>query len=255
MRQIVDKIGAILQLYSFEKTEWGVTEISRELNIPKSSVSELMTSLASQGLVERIPPGRYRLGWRWFSVNQVLLDSSALVREGKVILNEMAERHGESCHLTVFERFEVVLVERVQASLTTQILMSKVGTKMPVHATASGKMMLAHHAWPDVEKHLALDQLQAFSPKTITAPETLKRNVDWARQSGVAVDHEEFILGLSSVASPVVNAHGKVVAAVGFSMPTHKLNEQLDQFCLITRQSAARLSTRLGHTAGSVRNF
>ncbi len=248
MRQIVDKIGAILDLYTFDKSEWGVTEVSRELDIPKSSVSELMTSMANQGLVERIPPGRYRLGWRWFSVNQVLLDSSTLLKEGRQILHEMAERHGESCHLAVFERTEAVLVEKAQASLTTQILMSKVGSKFPAHATASGKLLLANLGAVDVERFLPPDGLMAYSPKTILSVDTLKEQLVQVRANGLAVDHEEFILGLSSVAAPVFNAHGKLVAALSFSMPAHRLIEQSDQFGLIIKQCAARLSTRLGYT-------
>jgi IclR family transcriptional regulator, KDG regulon repressor len=253
VRQIVDKIGSILQLYTFDKNEWGVTEVSRELGIPKSSVSELMTSMASQGLIERVPPGRYRLGWRWFSVNQVLLDSSLVLKEGRLVLNEMAERYGESCHLTVFERFEAILVEKAQANLTTQILMSKVGTKLPVHATASGKLLIAHQPWADFEKAIPVSGLDVLSPHTITSPETLMAELETVRRAGVAFDREEYILGLSSIAAPVMNAHGKLVAALGISMPAHRLAEQGEQFTLICKQSAARLSSRLGYTVGGLR--
>jgi IclR family transcriptional regulator, KDG regulon repressor len=253
VRQIVDKIGSILDLFTFDKSEWGVTEISRELDIPKSSVSELMTSMALQGLVERIPPGRYRLGWRWFSVNQVLLDSNALIKEGRSILHEMAERHGESCHLSVFERSEAVLIEKAQASLTTQILMSKVGTKLPLHASASGKLMLAFMQPADLEKAIPENGLMAYSPKTILSTEVLMRNIEGIRMTGVAVDNEEFVLGLSSIAAPVHNSHGKMIAALGFSMPAHRLAEQLEQFMLITKQCASRLSARLGFTTSGFR--
>lgn len=253
MRQIVDKIGAILNLYTFDKSEWGVTEVSRELDIPKSSVSELMTSMALQGLVERVPPGRYRLGWRWFSVNQILLDSSQLIKEGRTILYEMAERHGESCHLSVYERTEAVLIEKAQANLTTQILMSKVGTKFPLHATASGKLMLAFMQPADMDGLLGSDPMMAFSPKTILSKDVLKRNLEGIRIAGAAVDSEEFVLGLSSIAAPVYNAHGKMIAALGFSMPSQRLAENLEQFTLITKQCSARLSGRIGYSSNGLR--
>ena len=81
MRQIVDRIGAILSLYSFERPEWGVSELAGRLALPKSTVSELLASLSGQGFVERTPRGRYRLGWRLFELNHVLLESTPLVRE------------------------------------------------------------------------------------------------------------------------------------------------------------------------------
>lgn len=253
MRQIVDKVGAILALFTFDKSEWGVTEISRELDIPKSSVSELMTSMALQGLVERIPPGRYRLGWRWFSVNQVLMESNALIKEGRTILHEMADRHGESAVLAVFERTEAILIEKAQASLTTQILMSRVGSKLPLHSTASGKLMLAFMSPAEIEKRLTPESLIAYSPKTILSVDVLMRNIEGIRLTGIAIDAEEHVLGLSSLAAPVHNAHGKVIAALGFAMPSHRLSEQLDQFVLITKQCASRLSARLGFSPSGLR--
>ena len=131
VRQIVDRIGAILALYSFEQPEWGVSEIGARLGLPKSSVSELLASLAAQGIVERTPRGRYRLGWRLFELNHVLLESKPLVREARRGMQELVERHGESSHLMVLDRHQAVIVEKVQATLATQILMSRVGLRLP----------------------------------------------------------------------------------------------------------------------------
>ncbi len=125
MRQIVDRIGAILALYSFDHPEWGVSAIGVRLGLPKSSVSELLASLAAQGIVERTPRGRYRLGWRLFELNHVLLESKPLVREARRAMQELVERHGESSHLMVLDRHQAVIVEKVQATLATQILMSR----------------------------------------------------------------------------------------------------------------------------------
>src|SRR5512138_3051159 len=143
MRQIVDKIGTILSLYSFERPELVVTELAGELSWPKSTISESLASLARQGFLERTRRGRFRLGWRFFGLNQVLLESTPLVRESRRAMQELVERHGESSHLMVLERHQAVIVEKVQASLAMQILMSRVGLRLPAHCSACGKLLLA----------------------------------------------------------------------------------------------------------------
>jgi len=253
VRQIVDRIGAILSLYSFERPEWGVSEIAARLALAKSTVSELLASLSQQGMVERTPRGRYRLGWRIFELNQVLLESTPLVRESRRAMQELVERHGESSHLMVLERNEAVIVEKVQATLATQILMSRVGLRLPAHCSACGKLLLASRSWSEVERVFDQVELARFTPATITDLGRLRAELDEARARGVAFDREEIVPGLSCVAAPIRDESGDVIAAISLSVPTYRFTGEEDGYVQMIAAVAERISRRLGHGPASLR--
>lgn len=247
MRQIVDRIGAILSLYSFDRPEWGVTEIATRLSLAKSTVSELLASLSAQGVVERTPRGRYRLGWRIFELNHVLLESTPLVRESRRAMQELVERHGESSHMMVLERNEAVIVEKVQATLATQILMSRVGLRLPAHCSACGKLLLAFRPWDEVCKSFDNVELRSFTPATITDLERLRTELADARARGLAYDREEIVPGLSCVAAPISDESGEVIAAISLSVPTYRFRGEEDGYAQMIAGVAQRISRRLGH--------
>ncbi|HPU51096.1 MAG TPA: IclR family transcriptional regulator [Burkholderiaceae bacterium] len=248
MRQIVDRIGSILALYSFEQPEWGVSAIGVRLGLPKSSVSELLSSLAAQGFVERTPRGRYRLGWRLFELNHVLLESKPLVREARRAMQELVERHGESSHLMVLDRHQAVIVEKVQATLATQILMSRVGLRLPAHCSACGKLLLAWRPWTEVSQMFEQIELIRFTPATLTDLEALERELKTIRHAGVAFDHEEIVPGLSCVAAPVRDATGEPVAGISLSVPTYRFIGGEDAYVRLIANTAWRISCRLGYS-------
>ena len=246
MRQIVDKIGTILSLYSFERSELGVSELSAELSWPKSTVSEILASLVRQGFVERTPRGRFRLGWRFFELNQVLLESTPLVRESRRAMQELVERHGESSHLMVLERHQAVIVEKMQASLATQILMSRVGLRLPAHCSACGKLLLALLPWEEVRSVFDLVELKPFTPATITDLGALERELAGIRERGVAYDREEIVPGLTCVAAAVRNEEGKAIAAMSISIPSYRFADSEPAYTDMIRTAAQRVSRKLG---------
>lgn len=247
MRQLVDKIGTILSLFSFERSELGVSELSAELSWPKSTVSEILASLVRQGLVERTPRGRFRLGWRLFELNQVLLESTPLVRESRRAMQELVERHGESSHLMVLDRHEAVIVEKVQASLATQILMSRVGLRLPAHCSACGKLLLALLPWDEVRRVFAMVELKPFTPATLTDLGGLERELAEIRERGVAYDREEIVPGLSCVAAPIRNDEGKPIAAISVSIPSYRFAGGEPGYIDMVRGAALRVSHKLGY--------
>lgn len=245
MRQIVDKIGAILGLYSFERPEWGVGELAQALAAPKSTVSEILSSLATQGLVERTAHGRYRLGWRCFGLNEVLLQTNPLVRESRREMEELVERYGESSHLMVLDRHEAVIVERVRATVAMQILMSRVGLRLPVHSSACGKVLLAWQPWEDVIAMFGDVELKSFTPSTIRSLPQLADELQATRERGVAYDRDEMVEGLSCIAAPVFGAGGKVAAAISMSIPSYRFAEEQRAFEQRIGVAAQRITRRL----------
>jgi IclR family KDG regulon transcriptional repressor len=255
MRQIVDKIGKILSLYSFERPELGVTELATELAWPKSTVSEIMASLSSQGFTERTPKGRFRLGWRFFELNQVLLEATPLVRESRRAMQELVERHGESSHLMVLERHQAVIVEKVQASLATQVLMSRVGLRQPAYGSACGKLLLAQLPWEEVRQVFDNIELTPFTHATITRLEALECELAEIRVRGIAFDREEIVPGLTCVAAPVRNEEGKTIAAMSVSIPTYRFADGEPGYVEMIHTAALRVSRKLGFVERDVQTL
>src|ERR671913_2508811 len=99
MLRTIKKATQVLDLFSLERPEWGVSEAARALNLPKSTTSELMSSLANQRLLSRTAKGRYRLGWRLFGLSQTLLDTTGFRIDARRGMEQLVKTRGETGHL------------------------------------------------------------------------------------------------------------------------------------------------------------
>jgi IclR family transcriptional regulator, KDG regulon repressor len=247
MRQIVDKISAILSLYSFEKSDWGVTEISKKLSMPKSTVSELLSSLVEQGFLSRSVKARFSLGWRFFGLNQILLESTPMVRESRKAMTEVAERTGEICHFMVLDRADSVVVEKVQPSGNTTGHSAKVGVRCGAYASAGGKVMLAFMPWDQIESLFASAESGAPHSATIQSLDKLRSELEIARERGVAFDREGLTSGVTSVAAPIRDYNGKVIASISLSASSQRFSTAEMQFVSIIAEAGRKVSSGLGY--------
>ncbi len=114
MLRTIEKATQVLDLFSLERPEWGVSEAARTLKLPKSTTSELMSSLANQRLLSRTAKGRYRLGWRLFELSQALLDTTDFRIEARRVMEQLVKARGETVHLAVLDGVQAVYVEKLQ---------------------------------------------------------------------------------------------------------------------------------------------
>lgn len=247
MLNTVFKAGKVLNLFSFKTPEWGVTDVARALDIPKSTASDVMASLAEQGLLNRTLGGRYRLGWRLFELSQVLLDNTEFCTEARREMQELVERWGETTHLAVLEGIEVIYVEKMQATPAVQILLSRIGGRLPAHCSGVGKVLLAYRPWLEVTRLLEDQELPPFTPNTVTTLDGLAQELAQVRQRGYAYDKEEVALGLCCVAAPIRNLDGRVIAAISISLPAYRFYPQQDNYTNIITTVAKRISKNLGY--------
>ena len=247
MRYMMEKVGNVLNLFSFERPEWGVSEVAKALGLPKSTVSEIMASLASQCLLFRTGEGRYRLGWRLFHLSQVLLDNTDFCIEARKVMRELVERWGETSHLAVLDEGQVLYVEKLQGTPAVQILLSHVGGRLPAHCSGIGKVLLAHREWQEVITLLEPQGLRAFTPHTITALGQLALELEEVRKQGYAYDHEEVALGLYCVAAPIHDLDGHVIAAMILSVPAYRFYPKEDTYTMTIVKAAQIISEALGY--------
>ncbi|MFA9430371.1 IclR family transcriptional regulator [Egicoccus sp. AB-alg2] len=243
--QSVDRAVSIMEILA--RDGWsGVTEIARELDVHKSTVFRLVSTLEARGIVEQDPSSnKYRLGFAMARLAAGIRGEIDLVEVARPACEQLSERLDEPVNLAVLEEGEVISI--VQADLSTSLIsVDWIGQRHPLHATASGKVFLT---WgpADLRQDVLGRPLQARTKRTITDPDELRRDLERARSRGYAVTIGELERGLHAVAAPVRDPDGVVVAAIVASGPEYRLEpRQLADAGALVRETADTVSRRLG---------
>ena len=233
----------IIDLFSSERPEWGVSEAARALGLAKSTTSESMSELAELRLLRRASGrGRYRLGWRLFELSQTLLDTTEFRSEARSVMEELVMNWGETVHLAVLNDAQVVYVEKLQPTPTVKIKITRSGARLPAHCSGVGKVLLAHVEWKYVAELLGSQGMPALTPNTITTLEGLAEELERVRERGYAYDHEETLIGLCCAAAPIHDFRGTVIAAVSISVPAYRFGPRQDEYTAAIRNAAQRIS-------------
>ena len=244
--QSVDRAVAILDLLA-ERSEAGVTEIADAIGVHKSTASRLLASLEAGRLVEQTTHrGSFRLGFGLMRLAAPVAGRMDVTREGLPVLETLAAEVGETVNLAVLRGTDVVNLEQVRgpATITT---VNWVGQPTPLHATASGKVLLAAFAPDDLAAFLARP-LPRLTPQTIAEAPALARELARVREQGYATTAEELEQGLDAVAAPVRDAGGHVVAAISVSGPVYRFDAaRMAEVAPAVVAAAADLSRRLGY--------
>jgi len=243
----VQKVGEVLELFTREHPEWGVSEVAKALAIPKSSAHALLATLAQIGFLKRTREGRYRLGWRILALSQVLLSTSSWREEARRAMEELVARFGETTHLAVLECGRVVYVEKLEGTRAVRVVNTGVGVELPAHCSAVGKVLLAFRPWEEVERIMAERGMPAFTPNTITTLDELKTELQAVRERGYAYDIEEVVPELCCVAAPIRDHTGEVVAALSLSVPFYRFQQLKEEYRRSVLEAAHRVSERLGY--------
>ncbi|HEV2582021.1 MAG TPA: IclR family transcriptional regulator, partial [Ktedonobacteraceae bacterium] len=184
MLQTVQKAAEVLDLFSVEHPEWGVSELSKKLSFPKSSTSELVSTLVEQGLLRRTNSGRYKLGWRIVALSQILLSTTDFRTEARLIMESLIARFGETVHLAALESGQVIYIDKLQGTRAVQVSVTGVGHRLPAHCSGVGKAILADYPWEDVIQILNTRGMPPLTPNTITSPETFKQELEQVAAQG-----------------------------------------------------------------------
>ncbi len=223
-----------------------LTDLADGLQMNKSTLLRLLTTLQEFDLVERDPRNEcYRLGLRTLHWAESCLGSMQIRRIAAPFLATLMETTRETIHLVTYENGRVVYIDKVDSPNTLRIV-SRVGMHMPAHSTAVGKALLAYlpaSAFNEVVER----GLTPRTPRTLTSPQALLHNLQEVRQQGYALDDEENELEVRCAAAPLFDHQGNAIAAVSVSGPIHRVSsERLEALGLQARQTAEQISERLG---------
>jgi IclR family transcriptional regulator, KDG regulon repressor len=247
--QVLDRAINILEFIGRQSSgEAALPELSAAMKLHKTTTHRIAHVLESRGLLRRgLDSNRYRLGLHLYDLGCQALDHVNIRDEARPLMTRVAFEVGETVHLALLDRAEVLYIERVEAqrSLT---MGSKLGARNPVYCTALGKAILAWSPEAEVDRVLGGSRMEARTRNTITNVLTLKRELERIRDRGYAIDDEEIEEGIRCIAAPILSANDRAVAAISVSGPSSRITPDRYQLIGKTMMNAAQeLSTRMGH--------
>jgi DNA-binding IclR family transcriptional regulator len=216
------RVVEVLDLLGESRDGLGVREVARRLRIHPSTSSRLLATLATSGLLERDEPSaRYRIGARIVGLAAAAVDRLPVVSQARPELEHLSAVTSETVNLAIRDGRHVVYVDQVTPAQTV-VMASWVGRRSPVHASSSGKVLLAFGAQEPRDAVRALGRLERLTGRTVTDPRALVETLARARRQGYAASAGELETGLVTIAAPVV-VDGRGIAAVSVSGPSYRL--------------------------------
>lgn len=237
----------ILRCFSASNPSYSLTELSRKLGIHKSTVHRLLATLEEYGFVERDPlTGHYRLGLRVLELGFAAASTLDLRREARPYLEELQKKCGETVHLAVLDRGQVVYLDKLEGQGAIRIY-SQIGRRAPAHCTGLGKAMLAYLPESEVRAIIREHGLPAFTSNTITDEEELLRTLAEVRECGFARDRGEHEAPITCVAAPLLDYTRRVVGAISITCVASQTSEEtMARYAELVRETAYKISRSLG---------
>ena len=211
---VLDRVTAIFDAFGEQDDGLGVSELARRANLPKSTVSRIAADLVAQRFLDRDGDKLY-LGVRLFELAQTVEQPRRLRHFAFPVMTELRDATGQTVSLAVLEGADVVFVAIVRGERTSKPL-ARIGCRLPAHATALGKAILAFSP-PSVVERIIQGGLEVRTPHTISEPSVLLRELTDVRRLGVATEKEECANDRACAASPILGHGGVPIAAISVS--------------------------------------
>lgn len=243
------RVIRILEAISSSTAGLKHSEIAEILNIPKGSLSLLLSDLVAQDYLSQDKERRrYMLGPQILVIAKRYLAGLDVVQLGRPILKKLVSDSGECVEIGVRRGNDILMICREDCSRPLRSVI-QIGDRAPLYATAAGKAILAHLPEDEIEEYLSTVHLKSITKRTITSPKALRKDLEAIRAGGVAYCREELNEGVVAMGMPVFDGDGRVHASLVIPVPTIRFNNKKEKRVeLALREGASNLSHKLGFT-------
>lgn len=217
--------------------------LAEDLDLPKATVHRIACQLENEGLLQREPDGkRFTGGTRLRTLAISTLSNSVITANRHAILKTLSEEINETCNLVALNGNEIFYLDRIESNWPHRIHLP-VGSNLPLHCTAAGKLFLAHMP-PEVRERLICSTpLKRHTEKTITDEKDLEVHLNEIAGAGVSFDTGEYLEDMVAIAAPVIGEDGKMCFSIAIHAPSARRSlEELKQFLPNLRQTAALMA-------------
>ena len=232
---------AVMRAFREQNDRLTLSDVSRITGLSRAAVRRSLLTLEALGYAES--SGRYfSLSPQVLTLAQAYLSSSPVPRVAQSFLEKVSERLGESCSLSILHHDEVIYIAR-SAKKRIGSLHRDVGTHLPAHCTSMGRVLLAALSDRELDAFLGHAKLESYTRNTITDADELRAAIDKVRRSNYCLVDEELEIDLRTLAIPIQNAPGRVIAAmnIGARASLTSRKQMLDDFLPVMREAAANM--------------
>ncbi|NMO51704.1 IclR family transcriptional regulator [Actinoplanes sp. TBRC 11911] len=213
---VTSRALALLGAFDADHRSLTLSDMGRRAGLPLATAHRLAGELAAWGALDRQPGGEYVVGRRLWDLGMLAPVQAGLRQAASPFLHDLYGTTLATVHLAVRDGTKVLYLDRLSGHVSVPVV-SRVGSRLPMHATGVGKVLLAYA--PDDVRAEVLGKLTRVTAYTITQPARLLEQLRRVRGEGFATTGEEMSLGACSVAVPVRGADGDVAAALGIVVP------------------------------------
>lgn len=247
----VSRAMDLLNCFSYEKPEWSLSELSRELKQPKSVVSRLLSTMKEGNFVEQSNrTKKYQLGIAIFHLGAVAESHMDLRRQAYDSMLSLAEATSETVLLSILHNNSSVCVEKIDSPHTVKV-MAEVGRRLELYAGAPHKMLLAYYSHEELEKVLP-EKLETYGPNAPKDKVSLKEQLELIRKRGYAISQEERSSGVGSISAPIRNKDSRVIASLSLAIPLNRFtSDRIPQLLDDVQSHARQISLKIGCRPGT----
>lgn len=238
----------ILEVFSEERPSLSLVEIAAAVDLDKSTAFRFVYTLQELGYLERDPESkRYRPGLKVLRLGFTVLNSLDSAQIARPYLKSLSDQTGTAANMALRDAAEIVYVLRVSPLQILNVNL-RVGSRLPVHCSSMGKAQLLDFSCDELDALVGSGPYQAYTPHTITRRDALCADLAQARERGYAVSDEEMLLGIRSLAAPIRDTAGEIVAAINISVANAGLSRQEMEarYAALVVETATRISSALG---------
>jgi IclR family KDG regulon transcriptional repressor len=250
-----EKALNLISLFDLTHQDFYAQEFSHLLSIPLSTTYKYLDLLTRKGFLVKNPDTKkFSLGYNVFRLGNVMLEGLKLVDLALPIMKSLSMESGETVLLTVLNGWEATCLERIETQKLIKLSIER-GSTFPLHASAPAKVLLAFQDDPFLQQMVKEVGLPRLTQNTIQDPAKLKKELTKIRKRGIAFSDSEVDYGAGSLAAPVFDYKGRVMAGLAIAGPRDRMNIRKNPRLIdMVKKHALQLSQKLGYRIASIRS-
>ncbi|HHZ02938.1 MAG TPA: IclR family transcriptional regulator [Tissierellia bacterium] len=244
--QAIDRAVAIIECFRGKK-ELKLSEISERLDLNKSTVHGILTTLKHHGFISQDKnTQRYRLGIRFIEFGDIVMNSLNIRSAALPVIKEVCSKIEETVHIAMLDGSDVVWIEKQECNRSIKTS-TTIGAKLPAYTTADGRIILCYQDLDKIDNYLP-EEIPKYTPNTITDKCEFVKRLKEMKEQGFAIDNEEVVEGIKCVAAPIFDYNGDAKFSISTTGPAFRMTEEkICQLIPIIKEAAKEISYSIGY--------
>lgn len=245
--QSIDRAVAILECFNTDKKELRLSEISEKLDLNKSTVHGIVTTLKYHGFIsQNEETQKYKLGVRFVEFGDLFMNSLNIRSAAISVIEKVCDKIEETIHVGMLDGLDIVWIEKKECTKSIKTS-TKIGARLPVYTTADGKVILSYLDKDKIRNYLP-KKIPKYTQNTITNKVEFLKKLEEIKESGYTIDNEEFVEGIKCVAAPIFDHDGNVRFSLSTTGPAFRMTEEkINELVVIIKEAANEISRRIGY--------